>query len=327
MSWLAPDRQRVVWLGAAGTATAFGLLRSAREVWRDRVAFVAADINPRERVAASAVAAAFEQVPFVVDPGFSSFLLERLAHHGVDTYVPILDSEIVVAAELRDGGELPAGMVTLAPSVQTSRRCLDKLAMAEWLVSVDLPTPQTATANDAAWRPEGLIAKPRTGVGSVGFQRLDAPEDLERLRAEGGEDVVQSRCEPPEITVDAFRGAGGEVQRAVCRERLEVKAGVATKARVFDDDELAGLARRLGDGLELQGAFCFQVMRSSGGGGWAITDVNPRPGAGTRMSAAVGVDVLAATLANAWGLDPRPMLPPLAGERYVARQYAEFVVG
>ena len=80
--------------------------------------------------------------------------------------------------------------------------------------------------------------------------------------------------------------AGGPVQ-AVCRERLEVKAGVCTKARVFTDPQIGDLAERLGAGLGLEGAFCFQVMRDAARG-WVVTDVNARHGAGSRMSAAVG---------------------------------------
>jgi hypothetical protein len=84
------------------------------------------------------------------------------------------------------------------------------------------------------------------------------------------------------------------------------------------------LARALGDGLDLGGAFCFQVMRARDGGGWRITDVNPRHGAASRMSAAVGVDVIAAGIADAWGEDPGRFLPPLDRERYVVRQYDEY---
>lgn len=113
----------------------------------------------------------------------------------------------------------------------------------------------------------------------------------------------------------------------MCRERLEVKAGVSVKARVFDDPELSALAQKLGEELGLTGTFCFQVMRAPDAGGWAITDVNPRPGAGTRMTVAAGVDVLAAMMADAWGEDPGVFLGPLAGERFVTRQYTEYAVG
>jgi carbamoylphosphate synthase large subunit len=56
-----------------------------------------------------------------------------------------------------------------------------------------------------------------------------------------------------------------------------------------------------------------------------VIDVNPRPGAGTAMSGACGVDFLAAHVAMALGRDPAPFLPQLAGERFVVRTYVEIL--
>jgi predicted ATP-grasp superfamily ATP-dependent carboligase len=129
----------------------------------------------------------------------------------------------------------------------------------------------------------------------------------------------------PEITIDAFRAADGAFFRCACRERVEVKAGVCTKARVHDDPELLALARAIADRLPLRGTFCVQVMRDAAGA-WRVTDINARPGAGTRLSAAVGLDFLCATLVDAWGGDARPLLPPLGRERWVVRAYVEYVM-
>lgn len=199
-----------MWLGAAGTGTAFGVLLSLRERWGGRVAVVAADTNPSHLVAASVVADAFEQVLPAADPGFAAQLAEGLTRQAVDTYVPILDSEIVLAAELRDAGSLPEGVVALAPSVEVARRCLDKLAMAEWLAATGLPTPATEPLLHASWRAEGLIAKPRAGVGSAGVRQVTERSQLEALKGSGEDLAVQARCGPPEITIDVFRPLRGE---------------------------------------------------------------------------------------------------------------------
>ena len=85
-----------------------------------------------------------------------------------------------------------------------------------------------------------------------------------------------------------------------------------------EDESLTALACRLADGLELSGPFCFQVIAD------AITDVNPRPGGGTRMSVAAGVDLHSAALADAWG---QPFeLPRLAREYFVVRHWEEEVM-
>lgn len=312
---------RTVWIGAAGTGTGFGLARSLRDHWGDGVRIVAADTNPPHLVATSALADEAVQVKPLADPGFADELRAGLERTGADTYVPILDGEIVLAAELRAAGSLD-GLAVAAPSPDVARLCHDKLAMSAWLGERGLPAPAAWALDDAPRDGRPLVLKPRTGIGSVGFRTVESAEELD---AASGDLVVEERLEQPEVTIDAFRSPDGELVRALCRERVEVKAGVSTKARVFTDGELIELTRALADGLPLSGAFCFQVMRH-GAGGWAIVDVNPRHGAGSRMSAAVRFDVMAAAMAALWGEDPEPFLSVPDGERFVVRQYTEFVL-
>ena len=125
--------------------------------------------------------------------------------------------------------------------------------------------------------------------------------------------------------MDVFYDPENDFIRVVCRERIETKSGVSTKARLFEDDELSRFARTIAVGLKLKGSFCFQVMRNSHG--WVVTDVNPRPGAATAMCALTGNDFFAATFAYHWGEDARVFFRPLNGEQFVTRQYSEFLMG
>ena len=307
----------VVWVGAAGSGNGFGVLAAARERYGDRVARVSADTNPPHLGAGAAVADEHVQAPAATAPGFGAWLAGELARTGATVYVPIVDPEIRVAAELAERGELPAGLRALTPSCVAAARCFDKLALARWLESEGLPAPATVPAAEARWRDGGLVAKPRGGWGSTGVRVLERPDQLAGLAPD---DVVQERCEQPEVTIDAYRLDDGAVA-ALCRERIEVKAGVCVKARVFADAELSALAAAIGERLPLRGAFCFQVMRRDSG--WAVTDVNPRVGSGSRMSSAVGFDLPGAVVCGALGDDPRPLLRTPDGERWVVRQWRE----
>jgi carbamoylphosphate synthase large subunit len=316
------DAGQTVWVGAAGTGTAFGLIRSVRKRWGDKVRIVAADTNPAHLVAATTLADAFVKVPPIADPAFIKVLAAEFARSGPVTYVAILDAEILLAAELAAEGRLPRAVALIAPPVASARICLDKLAAARWLQASGLPSPSTALPGEVDWRGEPLFAKPRRGLGSVGVRLLSTASELRSLGA--SEDmVVQALCSGPEVTLDVFRSRDGSLNRAICRERLEVKAGVCTKARVFEDATLSALATRVAAGLGLVGTFCMQVMRHREE--WSITDINPRPGAGTSMTVAAGIDVHCAMLADSWGLDARELLPPLSRELFVVRQYVELL--
>lgn len=318
--------KHTVWLGSAGTGTSFGLLRSLRDQFGPSVTVVAADIFPAHLIAASQLADSFEQVPPSTDSSFVPEILLRLARHRVDTYVPILDDEILVAATLVEQ-KLLDGVHVIAPSVRAAEICFDKGKAAIWLTEQGLPTPQTELLRTMPWRSEGVVVKPRHGRGSIGVRTIETEGELDALRSSANGDILaQTRCRMPEVTIDAFRSRNGYGFRAVCRERLEVKAGVCTKARVFEDAQLTAMSKRVAEGLELFGTFCMQVMRAWDDHGWMITDINPRPGAGTRLTVAAGVDLLAAGFADLWGADPRPFIPSLSAEYFVVRQYAEYVL-
>jgi carbamoylphosphate synthase large subunit len=317
------EAKHSLWVSSAGTGTAYGLCKSAREYFGSRIRIVAADTNPRHLVAASAIADAFEQVPPVSSPDFGDVLLAGFSRHGIDTYQPVLDEEIVLAAQMVASGQMPAAVVVLAPTASGAAACFDKLETGRRLSAAGLVCPVTTLAAEAQWTQNGVLAKPRFGLGSVGVRILRSEFELNALRAETNL-IAQEICSGPEITVDTFRSRNGDMFRAICRERIETKAGVCTKARVFEDAELESIARRICVVLDLWGTICFQVMRNERGS-WAVTDVNPRPGAGTRMSAAVGVDLLVASLLDVWRGDPSVVIPKLNGERFVVRTYVEHV--
>jgi predicted ATP-grasp superfamily ATP-dependent carboligase len=321
------ERQHRVLIGAAGSGTSWGVLMSLKETYAD-TNIVGASVEPRHLVAASAVCDRYEQLPrFDETDEFVAALLALLADAAIDTYVPVHDVEIVIAARLQAAGLL-GSIACSAPQLRSAELCLDKLAMADWLAEQDVATPQTLLIDELDQIGRGWIVKPRHGVGSVGIDVVETKEALARWqsRPDRADYVAQQLLRGPELTLDAFRSREG-TGRAVCRERVEVRSGVCTKARVFEDSELERLACELGTELELRGAYCLQVMSNHPNGPWQVTDVNPRPGAGTRMAVAVGVNVHAATFADLWGFDPEQYLPRLDGDKWVARQYQEAVLG
>ena len=314
-------------LGTAGTGTTFGILMSVRERWGSSVRVIGTDMAPPRLVAATAYTDAFVQVPPVHDTeAFSKTLLDLIAAEGVTHYLPTFDPEIVLAAKLRDAGQL-GSVDALAPSVRAAEICLDKWKAALFLRETGVDSPETWLASDFSYRGGSVICKPREGVGSVGVARIRNASDWEHWaqRSDRGDFIVQELLEGAEFTLDCFRSRSGDVSRVVCRERLEVKAGVCTKARVFDDDRLAGLAEQVGRALELTGAYCLQVITPDAST-VKLTDLNPRPGAGTRLSAAAGVNVHVAMLADAWGESINGLLPRLENDRFIVRQYREIVL-
>jgi carbamoylphosphate synthase large subunit len=320
MSLPADAGRHVVLVGATGSATGCGVVGSLRRAWGRDVTIVAMDTHAPHLVAASRVADAFEVVPEARALDFDQRLRAIIARYNVDSYQPIHDIEIAEVAELHEAQALCA--LLMAPAAEVARTCLDKLRTYEWLCRAGQSTPRTALAG-APFDAPAFFLKPRCGVGSVGARHVTKSALAGIPEGEREDWIVQEACDPPEITVDGFRDAAIDVVHTICRERLEVKAGVCTKARVFHDRQLEGRAGTIARELGLKGAFCIQFMRRHED--WLVTDINPRPGAGSAMSAALGLDFVAAAFATAWGEDAQRHLRDPAREAYVVRQYSEVV--
>jgi carbamoylphosphate synthase large subunit len=312
-------------LGTAGTGTTWGILASLREKWGGRVWVLAADMARRELIPASTVADQFARIPAIDAKDFATVVLELLSEYSIDTYLPTYDPEIVLAASLREQAKIAPG-VLLAPPLWSAELCWDKLEASRWLREHSFPSPATARLDQASWNGKGLFVKPRQGVGSTRTATIESSSDLDQLRQDltAEEFIAQERLQGPELTLDCFLDPSG-AGRVICRERLEVKSGVCTKARVFEDPELSALALAVGQGMEFRGSYCLQAIQNDARE-WLISDINPRTGAGTRISAAVGVDFAAANLALAWGEEPYRYLGALDKEHWVARQYREIIV-
>src|ERR1700730_7762484 len=152
-------------VGTSGGANAFGTIQSVRDHYGESVFVIATDSNPRELVAARAVADAFVQVPLARAPEFPAALGDLAASYPGSQYLPVHDDEIEIAARLVAEGRLPPGLDLIAPPYRVVRLCSDKWAMHQWLRANGLPSPETALATPAAFermqRP--LMLKPREG--------------------------------------------------------------------------------------------------------------------------------------------------------------------
>ena len=142
--------------------------------------------------------------------------------------------------------------------------------------------------------------------------------------------LYQLPCQGSELTIDVLSLENSFV--AIARERLETKAGVCTKARVFVDPWITELSRRVATAFGLAGLFCFQLMGDLLNYDFQIIDVNPRCGGGTALSAAAGFPIYEAYFSSMLELQERRRYTQLLDERVkinrsvtVCRYYEEVV--
>jgi acetyltransferase-like isoleucine patch superfamily enzyme/carbamoylphosphate synthase large subunit len=317
------DKQitRTVLIGSAGTGIAYASILALRRNWGNKIKIIAIDSNPDYLVTSSLFADKFIQVPLGADFEFENKLETVLVNEDVDTYVPFIDHEIYVGASLFEKKLRNKVFNLQIKNSEIAEICDDKYKTFLFLTENNILTPKCFLTHELISNAENLIIKPRKGFGSKTFQFLENRENISKFNSE--DYIIQQECEKPEITVDVSYEKVSGFFTYVCRERIEVKSGVCSKARLFYDKKIEIIALSIAQKLDLS-SFCFQLMKLNGE--WAVTDINARLGAGTAISVAAGLDFFSGMFAILWGEDPSPYFRPLQKETFVTRQYSEFVM-
>jgi carbamoylphosphate synthase large subunit len=227
-----------------------------------------------------------------------------------DIVIPFIDQDVSFFAGLAS----EYNFKTPLNNLETAEICIDKYKTFEWLKKHGINTPNTSELENFESNKSDYIIKPRNGFGSlISSYNL---ENFNKAKSTNVSFIIQQRCNQPEITIDVFNSQG--VFEYICRERIETKSGVCTKARLFRDESLKLLAQNISIGLNLK-YFCFQVMQ--GDNDWKVTDINPRLGSGSPMSKVVGLDFFAAMVADLLGCSVDRFLQYINEEKFVTRQY------
>lgn len=295
----------------AGTGTAFSYAITAAQRHPD-VALVTADVNPAALVSAAVFGESHRQLPPIADHGFAQALRQLIENERITHYLPILDPEIRFAVENR--GTLAVRVV--APPERFVVFAVDKHRYPVALAELGLHTPRLF---DAAAAPLPCMSKRPGSFGSRGTQRIESREELAGLPDDA---FLQEWVDGPEYTVDCCPTPDGGQPFCSVRRRIEVKAGVCTKALIEPNEELEQVADRLVKAFAVDQPFCFQAIHD---GNYWVTDVNPRLGAGTAMSTANGSNFFAAHLAQIFGGDPQAALTRHRMRCVVTRQFVEYV--
>lgn len=310
LSMLAPT----LLITAAGTGVGWAYSLTLTQQFPE-ARLITADINPAAWCSAAQLAMLHVEWPaFEAGESYLAQVNALIAAEGVTHYLPIIDPEIDFAARHR--GRIRAEL--LAPDPAFTALALAKDCYATELGALGIDCPRNLSRAELIAGRAGFAKR----SGSFGSRAAWRIERIEQLDALPPDTFVQEALDGPEFTADCFPLGPSEVFVSV-RERVETKSGVCTKARIAPNAGMQTIARQLVSGLGLKSPFCFQAMAH--GERLAVTDLNPRLGAGTLMSAANGSDFFAAHLARAFGRPWRERLQTHRERCAVTRQYIELL--
>jgi len=248
----------------------------------------------------------FLECPKATSPDFVPFLHslfeEKLKSFSKILYVPIIDYGFKDISRTKFDDRV---LVMLSP-YKTINICDDKLEMSRFFRSFinpfSLPKDMDAIRVQAATFSDIIIKPKRNGRGSLDVSTCN---DITVFNAQkkylGDNFYFQEKISGREVTVDVLCTLGGRYLGSICRERVEVKAGVCSKAKIFHSWYYDNIVKFICSKLEFRGHINIQFIENTNG--VYLIEINPRYSGGYNLSEAAGfhsVDVMRAMFYE-WG--------------------------
>jgi carbamoyl-phosphate synthase large subunit len=222
--------------------------------------------------------------------------------------LPCSEWDLIQLAELAPA-LTEIGCQAFLPPAEATRRCVDKLEMARYLVAHGQASPRTFDPNEL---PDDLrypvLVKMREGRGSEGIFRCVDRRELDFFLAYTNlPSMVQEVCHGTEFSIDVLCDLDGRCLDAIPRSMIQSKGGEQIKGTTIDDPALVEVGRQVAETLGLRGPGTVQCFREAPDR-HEITDVNPRIGGAFPLPLAAGGDYPFRMLALAAGETVEPRL-------------------
>lgn len=229
-------------------------------------------------------------LPLFEDSACKSKLIDLCHQEAIHTILPMTNKAIEFLDRHRKDFDTENLLAYLQDS-ETIEICHDKLKLARFFESANIPSPVTGSAEMfAATHEFPLIAKPKYGEGGKDNFMIESKHDLEFYAQKYPGHVLQKFITGEEYTVDWFSDKSGQPLLIIPRQRLVIRGGEVMVSRISMDPVIVELVRRVGLRLKLKGPANIQGILNVDGQ-FLLTDVNLRFGSGAVHSIAAGGDM------------------------------------
>ncbi len=277
-----PPKIKVLVL-SAGLSAAYHFIKVLNEKFKDKFYIVAADINEEYLISSCLLIDKFYKVPLSVSKDYYGIILDICKKEKIDYILPLLDKDRVLFHRANTD-LLKLNVRSFSSSdFEFSKDKINKL-----LYENGFLVPKEYNINELKDN-EKYFVKPIQGVGSVEAQIMLKEQILAKDNI--NDYLIQEVCKKPEITLECFNYNGKF--SAAARERIEAKAGICSKGKVYKDKELEDIAKKFIEKFSPNTYFNLQFMKNSDDE-YVITDVNYRLAGAMGLSYAAGWDEVSA---------------------------------
>jgi carbamoylphosphate synthase large subunit len=302
---------------AGGTATSWHLCKMIKSSFKQDFILCIGDTNKKNVIPASTLSDEYYQLPSIKESSYYPYMIELLKTKKIDILIPLIDFDLALFP-CDNPDLLKINVLSTAPKEKVMIICQSKSNLSKKLKNNGIEVPRFYSQIEIESQKDYFV-KPDIGFGSKNAGILKG-KDISFSE----EIIVQEILYQPEITVEIFKK--DNYISYVCRERLEVKSGVCTKARFFNSEEIDKIINQINMLFELPLASCVQFMKNRENK-WCLTDFNMRLGAGTALSSAIGFNISSALLSVLSEKNNyQEHLKKITDDSFVVRVYNEIVM-
>jgi carbamoyl-phosphate synthase large subunit len=211
---------------------------------------------------------------------------EIVRSHQVGLLVPTVDLDLkTLASERKHFSD--AGCHVLVSSTRVVKICQDKRQTHDFLLRQGIDTPDTVSVEDQLKTqilPYPCYVKPWNGYASKFNCLAENPQDLRSLAKKVPHAICQALVTGDEFTCDVYVDMASQVRCAVPRQRLEIRSGEVSKARVVMAPDVMEVATHVVRQLKAgPGVITVQLIRTPESQ-LKVIEINPRFGGGVPLS-------------------------------------------
>ena len=234
-------------------------------------------------------------LPPIMAPDYIDIVLELCKKENIRGISTLIDPEILPLTKNAKRFEHNNVMV-FHSSLEVSELCFDKYETFQFLSRNGFMTPLTfpsfkdfSKAYDRKEIDFPVFVKPRTGSGSVGIEKIESLEELQRLFGKRPEYIVQEYMDVEEYDADVYVDKiSGKLVSAFTKKKLSSRIGGADKTVSFKDPLLLELIERFVEKIGLSGPCDIDLFKKDGE--YYISEINPRFGGAYLHAHACGVN-------------------------------------
>lgn len=210
--------------------------------------------------------------PYANEAAFFPWLIEVCNREKIQIVLTGVEENIMAISSQLERFERETNAIFIATDLDKLKIGQDKYLTCEWLSQNGLHYPKYCLLEDRAAVEQlvketgfPLIAKPRTGKGSNGVQKVDDRAGLESLI--GWKDYVLQECvgdETKEYTVGCYVDKTGILKETIVMHR-KLEHGSTAMAAVVQDEAVKREAERICEKFKPRGPLNIQMRKNNAG--------------------------------------------------------------